>query len=220
MTSLSTLPLRDGRFVMGIFFIQIKNKNVLIIETKYSNLQFISQLFTTSFIHQTSHDMNFPILALAALVPLVVGAAWYSPMLFANAWMKETKLTEADLKGSNMAVIFGVTYVLSFMAAIFIMTVVIHQISMGGVFQGEPGIDDPNSPASLELKALMDKYGDRFRTFKHGALHGTITALFFVLPIVAVGALFERKSWKYIFIHVGYWVVSLALMGGIICQFA
>jgi hypothetical protein len=40
------------------------------------------------------------------------------------------------------------------------------------------------------------------------------------LPIIGINALFERRGFKYIAINVGYWVVSMAIMGGIICQFA
>jgi hypothetical protein len=40
-----------------------------------------------------------------------------------------------------------------------------------------------------------------------------------VLPLIGINSLFERKSFKYIFIHTGYWIISLALMGGVLCQF-
>jgi len=32
--------------------------------------------------------------------------------------------------------------------------------------------------------------------------------------------MFERRGFKYIAIHGGYWMLTLGLMGGIICQFA
>ncbi|MFN8337892.1 MAG: DUF1761 family protein [Saprospiraceae bacterium] len=34
--------------------------------------------------------------------------------------------------------------------------------------------------------------------------------------MMAVNALFERKSWKYIFLNVGYWGICAMLMGGVI----
>jgi hypothetical protein len=43
--------------------------------------------------------------------------------------------------------------------------------------------------------------------------------LFFALPVMGTNALFERKGFKYIAINVGYWTVTLALMGGVICHF-
>lgn len=65
----------------------------------------------------------------------------------------------------------------------------------------------------------MDKYGNNFRTFKHGAFHGTIGGFFFATPVLCINALFERKSFIYIAINAGYWIITLALMGGVICAF-
>ena len=67
---------------------------------------------------------------------------------------------------------------------------------------------------------MMGVYGNDFRTFKHGALHGTLTGVGIALPVVAINAMFEKRGFKYIAIHAGYWILTLLLMGGIICQFA
>lgn len=76
-----------------------------------------------------------------------------------------------------------------------------------------------NSPETLQwLKDAMSKYGNNFRTFRHGMVHGFMTGLFLILPAVGVSSQFEMKSWKYILITAGYWIVSMMLMGGIICQ--
>ncbi len=66
----------------------------------------------------------------------------------------------------------------------------------------------------------MEQYGTNFRTFKHGAFHGAIGGIMLALPIVGTNALFERKGVKYIAINAGFWIISMALMGGIICAFA
>jgi hypothetical protein len=63
----------------------------------------------------------------------------------------------------------------------------------------------------------MGKYGDNFRTFKHGAFHGAINGLFVAVPILGVNALFEQKSFKYIAVNGLYWIITLSLMGGVIC---
>lgn len=119
-----------------------------------------------------------------------------------------------------MALIFVITYVLSVMIAITLNFMVIHQISLYSIVQGDPDLEVAGSELNLWIESFMAKYGNNFRTFKHGSLHGTIGALFFATPVVAINALFERKGIKYVAIHAGYWVVTLALMGGIICQFA
>lgn len=165
-------------------------------------------------------ELNYKMLAIAALVPLVMGFLWYGPMLFKNAWMKEMGFTEESLKGGNMALIFGLSYVFSFFAATFLQTVVIHQFAVQSVLLGEPGFTEGTGEAYTYLQDFMNTYGDRFRTFKHGALHGAMTGLFLVLPVMGTNALFERKSLKYVAINVGYWTVTLALMGGILCQYA
>jgi Protein of unknown function (DUF1761) len=66
----------------------------------------------------------------------------------------------------------------------------------------------------------MAAYGNEFRSFKHGALHGTIAGFMVALPIIGTGAMFEKKGFKYIAINAGYWIVTMALMGGVICAFA
>jgi hypothetical protein len=66
---------------------------------------------------------------------------------------------------------------------------------------------------------VMTAYGSEFRTFKHGVLHGAIAAIGFAMPIIGINALFERRGFKYIAIHTGYWILTLMIMGGILCQF-
>lgn len=48
-----------------------------------------------------------------AVVNLLVGAIWYSPVLFYKAWARENKLTEEDLKKVNPAKTYGLTLVIS-----------------------------------------------------------------------------------------------------------
>lgn len=164
-------------------------------------------------------EVNYLYFALAALVPLVMGFIWYGPMLFQNAWMKQLGFTEESLKGGNMVVIFLLSYLFSFMLAFFLQFLVIHQ---GGVFSTllESGSTELQGEAATYFNDFMDKYGDNYRTFKHGALHGALTGIFMILPILATQAMFERKTAKYVLINVGYWAITMALMGGIICQWA
>jgi len=162
-------------------------------------------------------EINFLILALAALVPLVMGFIWYGPMLFQNAWMKQLGFTEESLKGGNMAVIFILSYVFSFLMAFFIQFIVIHQNGVLSTLM-ESGATELQGDALAYYEDFMAKYGNNYRTFKHGALHGTMAGILLILPILATQAMFERKTVKYVAINAGYWIVTLALMGGIICQ--
>lgn len=158
-------------------------------------------------------EMNFYSVLVAAIIPLVVGSFWYSPMLFGKAWMKETGLTEDDLKQGSMLKIFGLTFVFSVMFAMILQMLCIHQFGPLGMIGGPEFID----LAKPSYAAFMADYGTAFRTFKHGALHGFFSGLFLAFPLIAINGLFERKTWKYIMIHTGYWTVSMTIMGAIVC---
>ena len=164
-------------------------------------------------------EINFLVTALAALIPMVVGAIWYNPKVLGNAWMKSTGLSEEQLKGANMPLIFGLSFVFSFLIALMLNPMVIHQFGFQSMLMGEPELFTEGSEANMFFTSTLDKYGTAFRTFKHGSMHGTILGVLFATPIIGILALFERKGAKYILIHAGYWVISLALMGGVICQF-
>ena len=162
-------------------------------------------------------EMNFYILFIAAIVPMFVGFVWYGP-IFGNAWMKEMGFTKESLEGQNMVKILILSYIFSLLIAFFMQFIVIHQM---GVFQtliNEPGFNEQTGEAFTYFQDFVAKYGDRFRTFQHGAIHGVMSGMFFVLPVLSIIALFEKKSFKYVAINAGYWIVTLALMGGIICQ--
>ena len=158
--------------------------------------------------------MEFNILAVlvAAVSALVVGFVWYNPKVFGNAWMKATDMTEEKMKGANMGKIFALALLFAFMLAFVLQSLVIHQTGAYSMIGGQ--VSDETLPS---FQAFMDDYGNAFRTFKHGVLHGAIAGVFIALPILGTNALFERKGAKYIFINSGYWIVTLAIMGGIIC---
>ncbi len=162
--------------------------------------------------------MNIAIIFIAALIPLIIGSIWYHPKVFGTTWMKVAGLSEEDTKNANMALIFGLTYALSLMLALIFQTLVIHQTGVRSLFFLQP-IHDPNTEAGALYKAIMDQYGNSYRTLKHGAFHGIIAGIFIAMPLVAINALFERKNFKYIAVNSGYWIISFMLMGAVVCAF-
>lgn len=163
---------------------------------------------------------NMLIVALAALVPLVIGFIYYNPNVLGKAWMKLSGMTEEKMKEGNMAVIYGSAYFLSFLAAIAIYMAVVHQTDYYSILINEPGFGEEGSEIMNQVGAFMDAYGNNFRTFKHGALHGGVIGLFIALPVLITNGLFEGKGFKYGFLNAGYWIITFALMGGILCQWA
>ena len=83
----------------------------------------------------------------------------------------------------------------------------------------DPQLEVNGSEINTFYMEVMNKYGSNFRTFKHGAFHGSFTGMMFVLPVITISALFEQRSWRYIVLHAGYWIVCLGLMGGLISAF-
>lgn len=157
-------------------------------------------------------EMNFYAILVAALSTLLVGFVWYGP-LFGKAWMAETGFKEEELKKGSMVKIFGLTFVFSVFLAMLMQILCIHQFGPLGMIGGPDFIET----AKPSYAAFMADYGNAFRTYKHGALHGFMSGLFLALPLVGINGLFERKSWKYIFIHAGYWIVVMTVMGAIVC---
>ena len=62
--------------------------------------------------------INWLAVLAAAISTFALGGLWYSPALFGRAWMSVNNLSNADLAKSNMAKIFGLSFVFAvFMAA-------------------------------------------------------------------------------------------------------
>ncbi|MFK6999738.1 DUF1761 domain-containing protein [Flavobacterium oreochromis] len=153
--------------------------------------------------------INVLSIIVASLVTLLTGFIWYNPKIFGTIWMLEAGITEEKMKKGNMIKIFSLTLFYSFLLSFIIAPAVNHEI---GAMQAAGG--NANDAALIDFLKI---HHGRFLSFKHGALHGSMLGIFFALPIIAINSLFEQKSWKYIAINAGYWILSLGIMGAIIC---
>lgn len=123
--------------------------------------------------------INIWAIVTASISAFIIGSLWYSPVLFANAWMKEAGLDEEQLKDANMIKIFGLAFVFILIMAFCL-----------AMFLNDPAID-----------------------MTAGAFYGFLTGFGWISLALAVNSLYERRSWKYIFINGGYWTVVFTLMG-------
>ncbi|MDX2069805.1 MAG: DUF1761 domain-containing protein [Haliscomenobacter sp.] len=163
--------------------------------------------------------LNYPLVFLTGLIPLLTGFVWYNPKVFGNIWMKAAGVTPEQGKKMNMLVVFGLTYLFSLMLSMILFSIVIHQTHLYSILLDTPGFGQENSDVMNYIEEFMGKYSGNYRTFKHGALHGTIAGVFIALPLIAINAMFEMKGFKYVAVNAGYWILNLMLMGGIICAF-
>lgn len=133
-------------------------------------------------------NINWLSMVLATLTPMLVGFIYYHKAVFGKAWMDSIGMTDEKAKEANMAVVFGVSIVLSFLLAFFMLNFTNDGINQEGEF---------------------DNFG-------HGAWHGAFAAIIIITPVMIINGLFEQKSWKNMGINVLFWIITLALMGGIL----
>jgi len=149
--------------------------------------------------------INWPVVLACGLIPMVVGFLYYHPKTFEPAWMKSTGLTREDVDGGNMAMIMGISFLLSCVISMMMINWTNHQLSLQSLFVMDPSFEDTGSKMRTLFDSVMSEYGTRHRSFGHGAAHGVFAGL----------GLFERKSWKHIFISAGYWFITLVLICGV-----
>lgn len=152
-------------------------------------------------------------LVVATIIPILIGYIWYGPFVFEKAWRKAARVTEAETQSGNLFLILVLVLFCSFFITMSLHSMVNHQMGLYSLAAFYP----ETSPDHINLMAQMEQYKDLYRTFGHGAFHGGAVTVFFVMPIIAIMSLFERRGWRYIAIHSGYWLVTLAIMGGIVC---
>jgi Protein of unknown function (DUF1761) len=126
--------------------------------------------------------INHLAVIVCAIANLALGALWYSPVLFYNAWKKENNLTDEQLKKINPAKVYGISFILS---------VII----------------------SYNMAFFL---GDSKTDMAWGTTAGFLTGFGFAALIFAIVALFEMRSWKYIFINGGYITVYFTIIGFIL----
>lgn len=66
------------------------------------------------------NNLNWLAIIVAALSGFIIGGLWYSPLLFSKRWMKENGFSEDSPRKANMAMIFGLSAVLLFVASFFL----------------------------------------------------------------------------------------------------
>ncbi|MCD2259768.1 DUF1761 domain-containing protein [Psychroserpens luteolus] len=133
-------------------------------------------------------DISWLSMVLATLMPILIGFLYYHKNVFGNVWLDTISTRENQTKKPNNIVTLIVAILLSFFLSFFLLNF-------------------NNSGINQE--------GD-FDTFAHGAWHGTFIAVTTVAPVIVVQGFFGRRKWKHMLINILYWMITLALMGGIL----
>lgn len=85
-------------------------------------------------------DLNLLGIFLAALAMFILGALWYSPLLFGKKWQNLLGFTDEYLQQSNMALIFGSSFLcmllMAFALSVLMPSGDLHESFHFGVFCG------------------------------------------------------------------------------------
>ncbi len=65
-----------------------------------------------------SVSFNIVAVLVSALLAFVIGGLWYSPILFAKAWIREAGLTEEQTRKAKLARVFGLSAIANLVMAI------------------------------------------------------------------------------------------------------
>lgn len=134
------------------------------------------------------HHINLLGVLVAAISTMVVGFVWYSPLLFAKAWVREMGYDMNDkAKMEEMKKSAGPAYAGSFVASLvsaFMLALFLHWTKAEGLH--------------------------------FGALIGFHVWLGFVVTVQLTGVLFMKQSMKLFAINTGYQLVCYLVMGAIL----
>ena len=137
--------------------------------------------------------INYLAVLVSAIIFFIIGGLWYSPVMFANPWIKGMGWSDEKIQamkdhgpGSKPFIISGVgTLVMAFVTA--------HMVDFMKVVFADSGM----SNLTIGLTAAFWLWLGYIATYS--------------LNMVA----YESKSWTFYFINTGYQFVGLMIMGGL-----
>lgn len=135
---------------------------------------------------------NMLSVAIAALVPMIMGFIYYHPKVMGSAWMKANGFTAESMGTGPKPVWYLVAFIFSFMLAL--------KLCLDVTAPGQEVAPD----------------GHSYVTFQHGIAHGIFNTILIILPILGTLCIFERRTWSWVFVNVGYWGITLMIMQGIL----
>lgn len=134
------------------------------------------------------HHLNWLAVFVAAIAAMVLGFLWYSPLLFAKAWIREMGYDMNDkAKMEEMRKSAGPAYAGSFVASLV---------------------------SAFTLALIL--HGLRAENLHFGLMAGFHIWLGFVATVQFTGALFAKQSMKLFAINTGYQLVCYLAMSTIL----
>ncbi len=164
-------------------------------------------------------QVNFYILFITALFPIILGAIYYNPKALGKAWMSAAGITEQQVMEGNMTRTLLLSYLFGLFLSYILFLFVVHQTALYQLFLHDEGLVQKGSEVNTMITDFMGKYGDKHRTFGHGVIHGVELCLLMGFAMIGISTLHERRPMKYMWVHLLFWVICGGLMGGVISAF-
>lgn len=156
-------------------------------------------------------NLNYLAFFLISFIPLIIAAIWYHPKSSMAKW--------ADIEGLKNIKWYQmlVAFLMSFTIVYGYINLIIHQMGFYELFFTD--IMQGKAESQQVVDEFLAKYRDKHRHFGHGVFHGVINALVFAVPFVGFHAFVEKKSMRYVWAHLGYWLIVSVLISAFISEF-
>ncbi len=130
--------------------------------------------------------VNYLAVLISAIVAMIIGMIWYSPILFGNLWMRSSGFTDKMMKeAKNKGMAWR--YIIMFIGSLLTAYILSHFIDY-----------------------------TESTTFVAGMTTAFWLWLGFIVPVSLASILWEGKSPTYYFINIFYYLVMLVIVGGIL----
>lgn len=84
--------------------------------------------YTGAILNPSAMDsvtLNYAAILVCALINMVLGALWYSPVLFGKIWMKGMKISPSDAKNAKY---MGARYAVAFLMGLLMIFILAHYV--------------------------------------------------------------------------------------------
>ena len=129
-------------------------------------------------------DINWFAVLLCGASSMILGGLWYSPLLFGHVWQRGAGISDSDLAGGNPALIYGLAFLLSLIAAAIFATFLGREMGLGPSVAAGASAGLFWVAASFGINYLFER-----RTIAHWLVNGGYHTLQFTLFGLILGLL-------------------------------
>lgn len=156
---------------------------------------------------------NILVILASALIPFSFAYVWFHESVFGGAkWhaMADMSAEKAATPVTPFKLLLSI--VLNILIAFGMYLFSIHEAGVFGMVGGDTELMTVGT-----AQAFLTEYGGRYHTLTHGLAHGIGATIFYALPLLGYVVIFEKKSAKYFWVYLSYWLISLTMMSIVIC---